>query len=118
MADYVTPFDCLYDPDDRDRDIFGDAYLPPVRFEHGEWHLVARYRPESEDGQAVEVDELRMPARFYRLRALPCANSVGTPVRGWTLSTGSGDAMGSLLAWVARSVAQGMLSWRDAEGNR
>lgn len=101
----------LYAPDARDRSIFGERYDPPGEFRHGEAHRVAAYPkdPEDGDGQPVEVYETRLPARFYELRALPSTNSVGEPKPGWTLSTGSGDEMGELVAALAVAVTQGMV---------
>lgn len=102
--------DALYKPDVRDRSIFGANYTPPEKFAHGEWVTVARFEKEpGGDGQPVEIDECRMPARFFRLRALDSTNSVGDPKPGFSLSTGSGDEMGRLMARLATEIAAGMV---------
>src|SRR3990167_4274391 len=102
MAADDTAFDKLfgplYKPDARDRAIFGEYYVPEAEpFEHGAWHVVARIPKSGGDGQPVEIDECRMPARFFRLRALADVDGGGRPRRGFALSTGSGDAMGRLI---------------------
>lgn len=98
-------FEPLYLPDDRDRAIFGAAYIPPVRFRHGEWTCVASYAAVGGDGRVVEVDECRMPARFFRLRAHATASRPS-----FVLTTGSGDDMGALVVAMAKAIAGGMLS--------
>jgi hypothetical protein len=100
----------LYDRDERDRAIFGDCYAPSVdHYPHGTWHVVARIQKSGTDGQSVEIDECRMPARFFRLRALADVNSVGKQVPAFALSTGSGDGMGRLMVALGRAIAEGMV---------
>lgn len=110
-------FDFLYETDERDREIFGDAYCPPEKFEHGQWHTVARYEKDDEggDGQPVEIDECRMPARFFRLRALPSTNSVNEPVAPFCLSSGSGDEVGRLFVQLAKAITRAMVGLGNAE---
>ena len=100
--------DELYEPDDRDRSIFGEQYVATTAFKHGAWTTVARFAPCG--GQPVEIDECRLPARFFRLRVLPDPNTVWTARTPFTLSTGSGDDMGRLMLTLARAVACGMVS--------
>jgi hypothetical protein len=111
-------FDNLYYPDDRDRAIFGESYDPPEKFTHGGWHQVVgipKEYPDS-DGQAVAIDECRMPTRFFRLRMLPGVNSIGVPYRtDITLSTGSGDDMGRILFELGKQIAAGMIGFDIAE---
>ena len=110
----------LYEPDVRDRAIFGDAYCGPTEdvFPHGTWVTVARFEkdPQDGDGQPVEVDEMRMPARFFRLRVLGASNSVGERKAGFTLTTGSGDDVAKLIVALAKQVAQGMVGLEPERG--
>lgn len=108
----------MYKPDARDRAIFGDLYEPPYCFSHGEWHQIARISKADRDGDGydVAIDESRMPARFFRIRPLPTANSVGevkTPLA--FLSTGSGDGAGSLALQIARAMSEGMIDFDAPE---
>lgn len=105
--------DSLYYADKRDAAIFGNDYCGPEAFKHGEWHLVARFAkdPADSDGQVAEVYECRLPARFFKLIALPDTNSVGEPVEGFSLSTGSGDEMGVLMRSLAKAVSAGMVGY-------
>lgn len=102
-------FDPFYQPDERDRNIFGERYCPPDKFEYGKWHTVARFEKEWGDGQAAEIDECRMPARFFRLRVLQGPNSIGEVKPAFALSTGSGDEMGRLMVTLAKAVSAGMV---------
>jgi hypothetical protein len=100
----------MYDPDERDRAIFGEYYAPEVEeFEHAAWHMVARIPKTGGDGQPVEIDECRMPARFFRLRALPDVAGSGRPRPAFALTTGSGDEMGQLMVTLGRVIAAGMV---------
>jgi hypothetical protein len=104
--------DQLYYPDMRDRVLFGDAYVPPARFHHGQWYLVARFEKDEphSDGQPVRIDEMRLPARAFRLRALASRNSVGEVLPAWSLSTGTGDDMGRLCVEIAKAASEGMIA--------
>lgn len=106
---FEPSFPQMYLPDADDRDIFGGAYAPPERFTHGEWHKVASYPKAGSDGQPAEVYEFRMPARFFRVVCLPSVNSIGQPVPGFALETGSGEEMGRLCVTIARAAALGMI---------
>ena len=103
------------------KDIFDDLYkracrpeiqgLPGYKkpkkfFQYGSWKLVADMEGEG-DGQRVKVYECRMPARFYKIEALPTPNSVGEMSAGFTLSTGSSEA--KLVADIANAIREGML---------
>jgi hypothetical protein len=93
-----------------------DEYLkPPQQFRHFEWELVAKIPKRGGDGQDVEVYELRAPSRFYKLVALPGENSIGKSQKSFTVSTGSGDQMGELIATMALAVSEGMISVDEPE---
>ena len=74
---------------------------------HSAWHTVTRLEKRGGDGQPVEIDECRMPARFFRLRALASVNSVGEPIEAFTLVTGSGDKLGRLMLRLAKEIVDG-----------
>lgn len=99
-------FDESYETCDQDGLEFGDRYRPPDQFHHGEWHRVATY-PAEGDGHEVQVDECRMPARFYRIRALGRNDYRGQYKPGFVLSTGSGAT--KLAATLAEEISRGML---------
>lgn len=104
--------DHMYLPDRRDREIFGSRYIPPDVFLHGEWHLVARFEKHEADGDGavVEIDESRLPARFFRLRIVQSGNSVGEQhFTGACIKTGSGDEVGQLLVAIAEQISNGMI---------
>lgn len=119
---HTTPprLEALYDPDERDRAIFGEHYISGGPFVYGEWRLVARFQKRGGDGQDVEIDECRMPARFFRLRALAGRDSVDGALPAFTLSTGSGDEVGQLMVALAQQIVMGMVGLRgaDDEGGR
>ena len=108
--------DKLYDGTcdlERGRAVFGKQYSPPETFTYGEWYAVARYEKESEDGQPVEIDESRLPTRFYRLRALPSTDSCGKAVKPFALTTGSGDDVAHLLVKLAKEITSAMVQIVD-----
>lgn len=111
---YDTIFGPFYLPDDRDREIFGDRYQPPEKFEHGKEYLVAQYEkdPDNGDGNPVEIYESRWPARSFKLIALDSTNSLGELIPGGVLSTGSGDEVGRLMVTLAQEIVRGMVSFR------
>lgn len=110
MSGPLPMLDFLYLPDDRDRELFGDAYSPPERFEHGNHYPVATYRKEEGgDGQDAVICECRLPARFFRLEVLPDKDSLGNDRPGFALSTGSGDEAGRLMVAIAKAAAEGMV---------
>ena len=103
-----NPLGCLYELDARDRAIFGEQYCATATFEHGVWQTVARLSACS-DGQPVEIDESRLPARFFRLRAQRHVSRVGRVRAAFTLTTGTGDDAGRLMMTLARAIASGMV---------
>lgn len=109
-----TSLDFMYNGNDpRDKRIFeGLNYEGPKVFSHGDWHTVAKLEADAEsDGQNCEIQECRLPARFFRLLVHPTPNSVGKTQEGWILSTGSGDEGGAAIVRVAKLVVQGMIGW-------
>lgn len=111
MRHDTEPFDALYTSTPEDSQMFGAYYIyDPEPFKHGEWRHVATFPKTGGDGQQVEIDECRWPARFYRLRVIAGPNSVGEMRQGFTLSTGSGSVMGKLMVKLAHEIAIGMVS--------
>lgn len=108
----TSPLTWLYGTGPADRAIFGSDYRPPVSFDDHGWHTVVRLEKSDSDGQPVEIDESRMPARFYRLRALESIDSGGEVVPGFTLSTGSGHEVGQLIYALGKAIAAGMIGFR------
>ena len=102
-------FRSLYGARDYEREVFGDRWCGPDELPHAASTLCAVYpKPaEDSDGQRVEVDVAAWPSRFYRIRALADKNSVGRPVEGVVLSTGSG--MHQLAADLAQAFSEGMI---------
>ena len=98
-------FPQLYLPDDRDRKVFGKLYTPPERFNHAEWHQVAHIAEDSDsDGQSCSIDEMRIPARFFRLRVHESGEK-----KSFTFETGSGYEMATLVFQMATAISEGML---------
>ena len=101
-------FDGIYEPYPSERAAFGDAWCGPEHYEHCKDYLVARYETaEDSDGLTCEVYCCAMRARFYTLKALAGANSVGDQKPGFVLSTGSG--MAEWAAQTAKHIAEGMV---------
>jgi len=111
----TDPLDSLYRPDDRDRRIFGADYVAPERFEYGEETLICKLAKKSGDGYPVKIYETRMPARFFKVVALPAKNSVGKSRKGFTITTGSGDVMAEFAYSVAKLIVDGMIGVYSAE---
>lgn len=109
-------FDQLYEGlDRRDQAILGDIpYRGPDKFIHGEWHQIAILEPVSSDGYRVAIEECRLPARFFRIVALPTPDSMNRARPGFILSTGSGDEMGKWATMTAKHIANGMVSLEAA----
>ena len=79
------------------------------------WRYVGRWPATSGDGQSVEVWEVQLPARAWRLEVRPGANSVGEPRPGYTIETGAGGAdMASLIARLVSAIQGGMVSVEPA----
>ena len=108
MLDFLQP---LYESG-RPIEGLGDAYKPPRKFEHGKEYLVAELKkdPPHGDGQDVQIFECRMPARFFKMVALPSPNSIGEPQTSFKVSTGSGGEVAELLVQFANAVTTGMMS--------
>jgi hypothetical protein len=87
----------------------GDLYRPPKTFEHGKWELVAKVKKAGEDGTDAEVYECRLPANSFMVVAKDGTDSAGKPIKGFTLSTGSGDDMGELCGLIAKAASEGMI---------
>ena len=84
-----------------------DKHLP-----YGKEVLIARYdRIPDGDGQDVEVYCCAMPARFYTLKVLPARDSVGEPMSGYVISSGSG--VGQLMARLAEEISRGMIGFTE-----
>lgn len=111
--------DWMYEPDQRDRDIFGEIYNPPHKFRHGKWEEIARLeQPEDSDGNPVTIYECRYPARFFKLVVHPSQNSIGEPSQGYEITTGSGNEMGALAVQLARQIADGMIGFHHTEASK
>lgn len=80
---------------------------------HHDWRLLKEFPKNGEDGQPARVLFASMPAKFYRVEALASTNSVGGPVRPFSLQTGSGDEMQELACRIGQAVADGMLGVGD-----
>lgn len=106
-----NPLSFLYEVDRYEQKPFGFFWCGPTVGEclNREWQVIASY-PGSGDGYNVEVHCSAMPARFYKVVALPTPDSCGTERPGFALSTGSGTAMAELAACMAEEIATGMLT--------
>ena len=76
-----------------------------------DWREMQRFpkHPADGDGQSCAVDLAEMPAAFYRVRALPDTNSIGAPLAGFMLATGSGTACRDWAVQTARMISRGMV---------
>jgi hypothetical protein len=61
------------------------------------------------DGFPCEIYESRWPSRFFKLVALPSDDSAGNQRPGFTLSTGSGAGIFTLIVRMAVAVSEGLL---------
>lgn len=71
-----------------------------------DWHILADYPRAHEDGQDSAIYVAAMPAKFYRIVALPVSTAYGDKP-GFALDTGSG--MERLAQKIAQAVSEGML---------
>lgn len=101
-------FETLYTPFKEEREIFGKAWCGPAQYKHRKTHLIARYRAHG-DGQPVSVFCNALPARFYTVKARKGKDSMGEPVKPWTLTTGAGMGMARLAKDMAEAASAGML---------
>src|SRR3990172_6778843 len=102
--------------DQRDAMIFAPIaqfFRPPKDFQHGEWHLIAEIPKQGGDGYPARVYECRVPARFFKVEVLDSNDSMGTPKKGFTLSTGSGDEMGVLCVQIALAASRGLIGLHE-----
>lgn len=106
-------FESLYEVRPEDKAPFGKHWMFPERFSHGEWALVAEYPKTSGDGYDVRLYECRMPARFYKVEAIPTTNSIGKARPGFAISTGSGKGMLELAIRIAEVAADGMIDMKE-----
>jgi hypothetical protein len=114
-----APFNFLYSGlEAREKSILGNLhYVGPSQFNHGEWHTIAKIEkdPEDGDGQSVEIQECRMPARFFRLNVLAGNDSMGDPKAGYEVTTGSGYKVGLLVVSLAKQISKGMIGFEASE---
>ena len=85
-------------------------YKPPQRLPYGEMCLVSQLKNQG-DGHDVNIYEARMPARFYKIEALPARKYTGELKPGFSLSTGSG--VEDLVEHIAVAISEGMLGLSD-----
>jgi hypothetical protein len=77
-------------------------------FQRREWQELQHYPKTSGDGQPATVWVIETPAPFYKIDVEDSVNSVGAPMVGLSLHTGSGE--GQLARQIAQAFADGMLS--------
>lgn len=99
-------FDSLFKPLPAMQEIFGKAYNPPDHFEQGVWYPVVERMPaDLSDGNECTIEEMALPARFFRLRVL----DIDGATTKLALSTGSGDEMARLVKRLAEAFCDGMI---------
>jgi hypothetical protein len=70
-----------------------------------DWTTIRHFAADLDGyGQPVDIDEQRLPARFYRIRAHATSSRPA-----FTLSTGSGSDMHQLALHVGWAIARGLL---------
>jgi len=83
---------------------------------YGHWREINRaIKVPGGDGQSCAVDVCELPAKFYRLRALPDTNSVGAQVEPFMLSTGSGDECKDWALRTSYMIASGAVGLAHVE---
>lgn len=85
---------------------WGDAWCGPAVLPHWQETLIAKFTGTG-DGQDVEVYCTAAPARFYRINIIPGSNSIGEPMEGHVLTTGTGQE--DLVKAIAIAYSEGML---------
>ena len=77
---------------------------------HAQETLIATFPkdPPDGDGQPVEVYCTALPAEFFTIRALEASDGVGSTLKAFEISTGSG--MAELTRVIAQAITEGMLS--------
>ena len=74
-----------------------------------DWKHIQAFEKVSADGQGSELDEVRTPAVFYRLRVIGDRDSVDNFMPGYILYTATGEEMHQFIVTYAEHVAQGAL---------
>ena len=77
-------------------------------FQRREWQELQHYPKTSGDGQPATVWVIEMPASFYKIEVENSVNSVGAPMVGLGLHTGSSEEQ--LARQVAQAFADGALA--------
>ena len=77
-------------------------------FQRREWQELQHYPKGNGDGQPATVWVIEMPTPFYKIEVEDSVNSVGAPMVGLSLHTGS--AQGQLARQIAQAFAAGTLS--------
>ena len=77
-------------------------------FQRREWQELQHYPKTNGDGQPATVWVIEMPAPFYKIEVEDSVNSVGAPMVGLSLHTGSSE--GQLARQIAQAFAAGTLS--------
>ena len=72
------------------------------------WQELWHFPKGNGDGQPATVWVIKMPAPFYKIEVEDSVNSVGAPMVGLELQTGSGE--GQLARQIAKAFADGALS--------
>jgi len=87
------------------------AFIEGTDSEYGKDRPLMHFpkNPPDGDGQSVDVYVISMPANCYKIVAREDKNSVGEPVKGFTLSTGSGSEMKVLALAIAKAASEGMI---------
>lgn len=89
------------------REAWGRLYSPPASFNHAEWALIATLPPVHPDGRLVQVHEMRLPARCYRV-------AIGAGEDRVVLATGTRQE--GLVIAIAAAARGGVLTPAAAEG--
>ena len=76
-------------------------------FQRREWQELRHYPKTNGDGQPATVRVIETPASFYKIEVEDSVNSVGAPMVGLELHTGSGEEQ--LARQIAKAFADGML---------
>lgn len=82
-------FDSLYKVTQREKNVWGDRWCGPDRYEHGVPTLIARFPKACEDGQAVQVFCSAYPAQFFTLEVAASFDSLGKMQPAYEIRTGS-----------------------------
>jgi hypothetical protein len=97
--------DSLYNVKPHERAFWGDHWVGPEKYVHGQEALIAEFPKTHEDGFTVRIFAIAMPARFYKI--------VGED--GTRLQTGSGDENAYHATTIAKLIAAGNLGAGEKE---